>query len=713
MSILRRTRTPSILQLEAAECGAASLAMVLGYFGRHVPLDQLRALCGVSRDGAKASSILKAARTFGLNAKGLKAEPEHLITIRGPMIAFVNFNHFLVVEKATHRHVWVNDPAEGRRKVPFQEFSDTFTGVVLTFEKGEGFEAGDQRPSTLRAVLRRLGGFQLPLLFVLLINVALVVPGIIVPVFSQVFVDYILVRGLEDWLLPVLIGMAVTAVVRFILLEIEAHTLLRLTEALTLKTGGELFWRLLRLPVSFYAQRFSGEVAERLRLNEQLCDLISGQLIGAVLALITSIFFAAVMAFYNLSLAITVVTLSVLNVIVLRLSTRALSEKARSVAIAQGKLHGARISAIKDIETFKASGAEDIVFSRWMGLQASVTNGEQAAARISAWTLAVPGLVSALITGTVLVYGGWLVMQGEMTLGMLVAFQSLSASFIGPVKELAGFGAQLQELRSFTQRLEDVLEQPVDPRFERQAAEMDRLPGGRITLDGVSFGYAPLDPPLISDLSLDIEPGKRIALVGASGSGKSTIGRLLAGLETPQEGKVLIDGRSPSDWPRPALAARFAYVHQDVSMFEGSVRSNLNMWDETLPEQQIFAAAHDAEIHGVISARAEGYDTSMREGGGNFSGGERQRMEIARALAQDPSIIVLDEATSALDPVSEQRVMDAIRRRGATCVIIAHRLSVIRDCDEIIVLDRGAPVERGQHEDLLEAEGSYARLIEA
>ncbi|MEM9043275.1 MAG: NHLP family bacteriocin export ABC transporter peptidase/permease/ATPase subunit [Pseudomonadota bacterium] len=713
MSFLLRTRTPSILQLEAAECGAASLAMVLGYYRRHVPLDQLRALCGVSRDGAKASSILKAARTFGLTAKGLKAEPEHLIEIKGPMIAFVNFNHFLVVEKATRRNVWLNDPAEGRRRVSMEEFSDTFTGVVLTFAKGDAFERGDQRPSTFRALIRRLNGFQLPLLFVLLINIALVLPGIIVPVFSQVFVDYILVRGLDDWLVPVLIGMAITAFVRFILLEIEAHTLLRLTEALTLKTGAELFWRLLRLPVSFYAQRFSGEVAERLRLNEGLCDLLSGQLIGAILALITSLFFAAAMAFYNVNLAITVVALSVLNVIVLRVSTRVLSEKFRSVAIAQGKLHGARISAIKDIETFKASGAEDIVFSRWMGLQANVTNGQQMAARVSAWTGAVPGLVSALISGTVLVYGGWLVMQGEMTLGMLVAFQSLSASFVGPIVQLAGFGAQLQELRSYTQRLEDVLEQPVDPRFERDPPALERLPGGRITLDDVSFGYAPLDPPLIADLSLEIEPGKRVALVGASGSGKSTIGRLIAGLETPQGGDVLIDGVSPADWPRPALASRFAYVHQDVMMFEGSVRSNLNMWDETLPEQSIIAAAHDAEVHSVISSRPEGYDAVLREGGGNFSGGERQRLELARALAQDPSIIVLDEATSALDPISEQRVMDAIRRRGVTCVIIAHRLSVIRDCDEIIVLDRGAPIERGRHEDLAGADGAYARLIEA
>lgn len=711
--MLRRTRTPSILQLEAAECGAASLAMVLGYFGRHVPLEQLRAICGVSRDGAKASSLLKAARSFGLTAKGLKAEPEHLIRMRGPMIAFVNFNHFLVVEKATKSKVWINDPAHGRRVQSFDEFSESFTGVILTFEAGERFEKGDSRASVTAALWRRLDGFKIPILFVFLISLALVIPGIIVPIFSRVFVDYVLVRELSDWVFPILIGMVLTAVVRFVLLELQGQTLLRLSEAMTLKSGSTLFWRLLRLPVSFFDQRFAGEVADRIRLNEDLTSLLTGQIISVAIALITSLVFAAAMALYHPLLAAAVIALSLLNILVLRITTRAMSEKYRRISIDMGKLSGARIAALKDIETFKATGGEDLVFSRWMGLETKIVNGRQEAGRIAAWAAPAPGLISAIIAATVLIGGGLLVMRGEMSLGSLVAFQSLSASFIGPIALLAGFGAELQELRSLTQRLEDVEQHPLDPRFDRPPARVERLPQGEVRLDNVSFGYAPLDPPLIENLTLNIPAGRRIALVGPSGSGKSTVGKLIAGLETPQSGDVLIDGQPPADWPRDALARRFAYVQQDITLFEGSLRDNLTLWDERLEEAAVFAATHDAAAHEIIAQRPGGYDASLSEGGKNFSGGERQRLEIARALAREPSVIVLDEATSALDPISEKSVMDAIRRRGATSIIIAHRLSTIRDCDEIIVLDKGRPVERGRHEDLIASGGHYAELIEA
>lgn len=710
---LRRTRTPSILQLEAAECGAASLAIILGYWGRHVPVEQLRTLCGVSRDGAKASSLVKAARTFGMTAKGLKAEPEHLIGLPGPAIAFVNFNHFLVVEKATKSKVWVNDPATGRRVMEMEAFSHAFTGVVLTFEPGDTFEKGDARPSIARALWRRLDGFRGPLVFILLVSLALVIPGIIVPVFSRVFVDYVLVRGLDGWVPALLIGMGLTALARFILLELQALAQIRLTEALTIKTGGELFWRLLRLPVQYFEQRFAGEVADRVRLNEGLSALLTGQFVGAIIAVVTSVFFAAAMAVFSPMLTLVVVALSLLNIVVLRITTRILSEKYRKLSIDQGKLSGARMAALKDIETFKAAGAEDYVFSRWTGLETNVINGRQEAGRIAAWTGPAPALVSALIAAAVLIGGGFLVMRGEMTLGGLVAFQSLSASFGGPITRLAGFGAELQELRSFTQRLEDVLEQDVDARFSKEAAPIDALPAGEVRLTDVSFGYAPLDPPLIDGLNLTIPPGRRVALVGASGSGKSTVGKLIAGIEIPQSGAVEIDGIAPVDWPRDALARRFAYVQQDTALFKGTVRENLTLWDDRAEDGAIIAAAHDAAAHDLIAARPGGYDAAFAEGGANFSGGERQRIEIARALVNDPAVIVLDEATSALDPISEKTVMDAIRRRGATSIVIAHRLSTIRDCDEIIVLDRGQPVERGRHEDLMAAGGRYAELVEA
>lgn len=714
LGLAGRMRTPSVLQLEAAECGAASLAMVLGYFGRFAPLDELRALCGVSRDGAKASSLLKAARTFGLTAKGLKAEPDHLSTLKGPMIAFVNFNHFLVVERVTRSRVYINDPASGRRTETLAEFSNSFTGVVLTFAKGDGFQPGDTRPALIPSLLRRMRGFTGAIFFAFLVSLALVVPGILVPFFSQIFVDYVLVRSLDDWLAPLLIGMGLTAVARFILIQLQGITLLRLGEAMILRNGRDLFAHMLRLPIAFFEQRFSGEIADRVRLNESLVGLLTGQLTGAALNVITATLFLAAMMTYHVQLTLAVAALAALNVVILVVSTRIMSERYRKISIENGKMMGARVAGLKDMETFKASGAEDMLYTRWNGLLANVVNGTQSAARASAWIAPLPALVSTLISVLVLIGGGYAVMQGDLTLGELVALQSLAASFAAPVTSLAGFGAELQEVRSFTQRLDDVLEQDVDPAFAAdRPSDTDAVPHGSVDLHDVNFGYSPLEAPLLQGVNLSIPPGARIALVGTSGSGKSTLGKLITGMVTERSGHIQIGGRPHAGWTREALAARLAYVRQDVVLFKGTVRENLTLWDTTIAETDMIRAAHDAQIHDAIAARPGAYDAEIAEGGKNFSGGERQRLEIARALATNPSIIVLDEATSALDPITEHAVMEAIRRRGTTSIVIAHRLSAIRDCDEIIVLDQGRIVEQGRHEDLLAAQHLYSHLIEA
>lgn len=709
-----RVRTPSILQLEAAECGAASLAMILAYYGRFAPLDELRALCGVSRDGSKASSVLRAGRALGLTAKGMKAEPEHLAELPLPLIAFVNFNHFLVVEGVDDRWFYLNDPATGRRRESHAEFSDGFTGVVLTFEPGPEFETGDSRPSLVQSLMGRFERVRPALTFVFLTALALVIPGMMLPVFSRVFVDYVLIRNLDDWLMPLIIGMALTAVARFILLELQNEALLNARMHMSLDTGRELMAKLLRLPVSFFDQRFSGEVADRVRLNEQLAELLTGKLAQAAISLVTAAFFLILLLLYYWPLTIAVFLLALMNAAVLVASNAFLSERYRKISIDHGKLAGARVAGIKDMETFKASGAEDMLFARWTGLSTLVQNGQQAATRVSAWIAPVPALISALITVVVLVWGGFAVMAGEMTLGGLVGYQTLAASFVAPVAALAGFGAELQQVRSYTGRLDDVLHAAEDPRFDVADPAFDgRLPRGRLSLDGVSFGYAPLDPPLVDGLILDLTAGMRVALVGPSGSGKSTVGKLIAGLETPREGQVLIDGRGLTEWPRAALAARLAYVRQEVMLFEGTIRDNLTLWDVSLPEPDMIQAARDAQIHDVIAARPGGYDAAISEGGGNFSGGEKQRFEIARALALNPAILILDEATSALDPVNEHLVMEAVRRRGITCVLIAHRLSAIRDCDLIVVLENGKVVETGDHAALIASGGHYARLVEA
>ncbi|WP_432767577.1 MAG: NHLP family bacteriocin export ABC transporter peptidase/permease/ATPase subunit [Sphingopyxis sp.] len=710
----RRRTTPTVLQLEAAECGAASLAMILATYGLHMGLDELRALCGVSRDGSKASSLLRAARALGMEAKGLKAEPEHIADLTLPLIAFVNFNHFLVVERIDTQHVWLNDPASGRRRETIAEFSDGFTGVVLTFAPGAGFVPGDNRPGLIESLRSRFDGVRTALWFVFLTALALVVPGVVLPVFSRIFVDYVLVRGLSDWLAPLLIGMALTAAVRFVLLELQERALLGARTAMSLRTGGALMRKLLTLPVAFFDQRFAGEIADRVRLNEGLATLLTGQLAQAAVNLVSALFFLIVLLFYHWALTLAVLALALLNAAVLLLSNRLLSDRYRKISIDRGKLAGARVAGLKDMETFKASGGEDMLFARWTGLAVAVQNGQQQVARLAAWVQPMPALIGGLITVTILVWGGFAVMGGSMTLGELVSYQTLAASFVAPVAALAGFGAEMHQIRSYTGRLDDVLAQPSDPRFDRADPAPDgRVPQGAVQVRDLCFGYAPLDPPLIDGLSFDLRPGERIALVGPSGSGKSTVGKLLAGLEQPRGGAVLLDGRPLLDWPRALLAHRLAYVRQEVMLFEGSVRDNLTLWDDNLPEPDLIRAARDAMIHDVIAARPGGYDAQIAQGGGNFSGGERQRIEIARALASDPSLIILDEATSALDPVTEHGVMEAIRRRGIGCIVIAHRLSAIRDCDRIFVLEQGCVVEAGDHGTLMASGGHYARLVEA
>ncbi len=585
---------------------------------------------------------------------------------------------------------------------------------MLTFAPTAEFETGDSRPSVIASLASRMEDYRLGLLFVFLASLALVIPGIAMPFFSQVFIDYVLVRSLESWVWPLLIGMSMTAALTFVLILLQNIALVRLGAVMRGRTGYELLDHMMQLPIGFFEQRFTGEISDRLRLNEGLVDLLSGKMIQAVINLLLAIFYLIVLLFFSVWLTLIILFLTSLNALVLIYTASVISEKYRKVSIDQGKMMGARIAGLKDIETYKASGGEAMLFARWTGLQANAINGLQEAAAVRAWTSPVPGLISALILLTTLVGGGYAVIQGSFTLGELVAFQALALAFSSPVIALASFGAELQQVRTFLNRLDDTLDQKTDPVFAHpEAAAIDTLPRGALSIENASFGYNPLDPPLIDNLSIDIAPGRRVALVGPSGSGKSTVGKMIGGLVELQSGAILVDGRPRAEWPRRALAARLAYVRQEVMLFNGTVRDNLTLWDSSIADDDVFAATRDASIHEAILDWPGGYDSELAPGASNISGGERQRIEIARALATNPSIVILDEATSALDPVTEHHVMDAIRRRGLTCVVIAHRLSTIRDCDEIIVLDGGNILERGTHDRLIASDGPYARLLEA
>ncbi|WRO21063.1 NHLP family bacteriocin export ABC transporter peptidase/permease/ATPase subunit [Metallumcola ferriviriculae] len=712
----RRAKVPTVLQMEAVECGAASLAMILGYFGKYIPLEELRTDCGVSRDGSKASNILKAARKYDLEAKGYRKEPESLKEIPMPMVVHWNFSHFLVLEGFHQGKVFLNDPASGRRVVTEEEFSQSFTGVALVFIPLPQFQKDEKKPSLISALKKRLHGSETALIYIVLLGLALVIPGLAIPVFARVFIDDILLGGRDFWLAPLLLGMGITAVLRGILTWLQQYYLLRLETKIALTTSGQFLWHILRLPTEFFSQRSSGEITSRMQSNDRVAKILSGQLATTALNFVMIFFYFTLMLQYNVILALVGLVIALINVLYLKLVSAKRVDQNRKLLKDRGKLGGTGMSGLQIIETLKATGSESDFFAKWSGYQAKALNSEQELGVSSQFLSVFPTFLTGINNTIVLALGGFLILEGQMTIGMLVAFQSLMASFMSPVTGIVGLGAELQEMEGEMNRLDDVLKYPLDQEAGGEREETTPYAGqkleGYIELSQITFGYSSLEPPLIEDFTLSLRPGSRVALVGGSGSGKSTVAKIIAGIYRPWSGKILFDGQPRTSFLRVAISNSLAMVDQDINMFQGTVRDNITLWDETISEFQMIRAAKDSCIHDDITSRSGGYDHSVEEGGKNFSGGQRQRLEIARALAQNPTIIIMDEATSALDPVTEKIVDENIRRRGCTCIIVAHRLSTIRDCDEIIVLEKGKIVERGTHEELNNRAGIYANLIQ-
>ncbi|MCS3727932.1 NHLP family bacteriocin export ABC transporter peptidase/permease/ATPase subunit [Bradyrhizobium betae] len=706
-------KTPTILQMEAAECGAACLAMVLAFHGRWVPLEQLRVECGVSRDGSKASNVVRAARRFGLSAKGFRQELATLRSAPTPCIIHWNFNHFVVLDGIEEKYAYINDPAFGRRRIGIDELDRSFTGVVLTMEPDAGFVPQGSKPGGLRLLVRELRGSKAAVGLLVLLSFVMVIPGLVAASFSKIFIDDILIQHLTGWLRPLLVGMAITALIRTILTLLQQSLLLRLQTKLSVVMISRFLWRVMALPMEFFTQRHAGDIATRVAANEQIARLLAGGIAANVLNLTSVVFFAAAMAIYDVWLAAICIGLSLLNVLSLRLSHRRRGDLSRGLSQERGKSLGAVVSIVRSIETIKASGLEDEAFGQWSGIQAKVLNAERDLASSSIMLDMIPTLISGMTMTAILILGGLRVIEGSLTLGSLVAFQSLMASFSEPVATLVNQAGGFQLIRGALDRLEDVYNYPLgdSPKDDASSQQFPAKLAGRIELRNVQFGYSLLEPPLIADLSIAVSPGSRVALVGASGSGKSTLGRLICGLNKPWAGEILIDGAPLQDVPPNILANSIAYVDQDIFLFEGTVRDNLTLWDRTVPDVDLTRALKDGEIQDEIAIRAGNYESYVNEGGTNFSGGQRQRIEIARALVGRPSIVVLDEATAALDPVTEKAIDDNLRRSGCTCIIIAHRLSTIRDCDEIVVLRQGKVAERGTHETLLALGGEYARLV--
>ena len=715
-----RHRTPTLLQMEAVECGAAALGIILGYYGRIVPLAELRQDCGISRDGSKATNILNAAKSYGLNAKGFKTELEGLQEMKCPYIVFWNFNHFLVVEGFSKEQVYLNDPASGPRSVSRDEFSNAFTGIVLALEPGPQFKKGGHKPSILLALWERLRFSVGALVYCVVAGLLLVIPGVAMPTFSQVFVDNILIQHRQEWLHPLILGIILTAGIMGILTLLQLQSLRRMKIKLSVGMSSQFLWHILRLPVGFYDQRFAGEISNRVTLNDTLASLLSGKLATTVIAGVTVIFYAIIMLQYDKVLTSIGIAFVAVNLFALQWVGRRRVDANMKLQQDQGKVAGLSISGLQSMETLKASGLESDFFSKWAGYYAKAVNTQQEMDLTNQTLGVLPSFLSRIASMLLLTLGGLRVIDGHLSIGMLVAFQGLMQQFLQPVNNLISLGSDLQEVEGDINRLDDVLRNPIDSQVESGVGEAFSSPAspallpklqGYVELRNITFGYNRVAPPLISNFNFSLKPGQRVALVGGSGSGKSTIAKLVSGLYEPSEGEILFDGKPRTQTPRQVLVNSIALVEQDIFLFAGSVRDNLTLWDTTVPDSYLVRACKDAAIHDVVISMPGGYDAQLLEGATNLSGGQRQRLEIARALVNNPAILVMDEATSALDTETEKVIDRKLRQRGCTCIIVAHRLSTIRDCDEIIVLERGKVVQRGTHEELKLVEGAYLQLI--
>lgn len=719
---LNTKKVPSIMQMESLECGAASLTMILAYYGKWLPLEEVRVSCGVSRDGSNLKDIADAGTMYGLVPTAYKCDVEDLLDVDLPAIIHWNFNHFVVLVKIKSKYAIINDPARGRVKISIEELDSAFTGVVMCFEKGPDFVPGGSPKSVLKFVKSRLKGTLEPFLFVMFSELLIAFANVIMPAISRVFFEDILIPvGMfsakkPDWFSCLVFVMVLLVIFKLITTGVKEIYNLKIRSRLAISASSSFMWHILRLPLEFFAQRTVGDIAERQTSNEGIAD----SLIQKLAPVVVNLFMLVVYLYFLLKISFILTVIGIFACIVNIFLSVYISNKRINLSRLQmqdeGKLAANTVSGINMIETIKAAGAENGFFEKWSGYQALVNSAKVKTEKINQYLGALPEIITEISIYTTCLIGAVLMMTTEyFTLGLLMQFQAYFQNFVEPVEQIRKAGQNVQETKTLMERVEDVMNYAPDITYtghnEKEKAEEYKKLTGNIEIKNLTFGYKKLDKPLIENFSLTLKPGRRVALVGPSGCGKSTVSKLISGLYKPWSGTILFDGVEINKVRREIFTASLAVVDQDVSMFEDTIMDNIKMWDNSIEDFEVIMAARDADMHTDIVGRDGGYSAIVRENGKNFSGGQRQRIEIARTLAQDPTIIVLDEATSALDAETEYKVVKAIEDRGITCIVVAHRLSTIRDCDEIIVLDKGKIVQRGTHQELYNTEGFYKKLI--
>ena len=708
-------KVPVVMQMEALECGAASLTMVLAYYEKWIPLEQVRYDCGVSRDGSNAKNILKAARSYGLNAKGYRFEPESLKKNGTfPCIIHWNFNHFVVLNGFKKNKAILNDPAKGTYSVSMETFDKSFTGICLMFEPSESFQPGGKPKSVIQFAKSRLKGTGSVVAFVILTTIISSLLGIIRPAFSRIFLDRLLTGQNPEWLYPFIIALTAITAIELLVSFISIGVNHRIDGKMSSYGSTSFMWKVLQLPMEFFSQRMAGDIQQRQSTNASISGTLVNTIAPLALNAVMMIFYLVVMLRYSVLLTAVGLCSILLNLVMGQIISRKRINITRVQMRDSGKLAGATVAGIEMIETIKASGAENGYFEKWSGYQASVNTQKMKFTNLNQYLGLIPSLVSSLTSTAVLAIGVFLTIQGKFTIGMIMAFQGYMSSFTSPALSLISAGQGIQEMRTKMERVEDVMKYPSDVNYENESwdenKEYDKL-SGLVEMRNVTFGYSRLSEPLIENFNLTLKPGSRVAFVGSSGCGKSTLAKLISGLYQPWSGEILFDGKSINQIDHSVFTGSLAVVDQDIILFEDTIANNIKMWDSSIEDFEMIMAARDAHLHEDIMQREGGYQYKITEGGKDFSGGQRQRMEIARVLAQDPTIIILDEATSALDAKTEYEVINSIKDRGITCIVVAHRLSTIRDCDEIIVLDNGKVIDRGTHEELYARGGLYTELV--